>query len=130
MDYFNLKILHVLLALTSISSFVIRWFWMKSGSIWSQHKLTRILPHIIDTAFLATGIWLAWTIQQFPFVQGWLTAKILGLVTYIILGSVALRKTASQQRKTVAFVLAIVVFVWIVSAARLKSVWGFLSLLV
>ena len=126
MDYFGLKSLHIIMAVTSISSFVIRWAWMKSGSSYSQHKLTLTLPHLIDTLFLASGIWLAWTIQQFPFVHGWLTAKILGLLAYIILGSFALKHAKSSRGRNLAFVAAMVVLVWIITVARSKSAWGFL----
>lgn len=127
MDYFDLKSLHIFLALTSISGFVIRWVWMKSGSRFSQHKLTLILPHLIDTLFFASGIWLAWTIQQYPFVHGWLTAKILGLMAYIILGSLALKHAKSPRGRNLAFIAALVVLVWIITVARSKNALGFLS---
>ena len=130
MDYFDLKSLHVLLALTSISGFIIRWIWMRSGSVLIQLRSVRILPHVIDSLFLATGIWLAFTIQQFPFTHAWLTAKVLGLVAYVLLGSLALKRARSTSGRILAFAAAVVLFAWIVSVARSKSALGFLGFMV
>ena len=129
MSYTLLKNMHMAFAVASLSGFVLRWWWMKAGSPLLQHKLARILPHIIDTLFLAAGIWLAFTIQQYPFTHAWLSAKVLGLVAYIILGSLALKNALGARARTVAFIAALLVFAWIVSVARLKNPWGILSLL-
>jgi len=129
MSYTWLKNMHMALAFASVSGFVLRWWWMKAGSSLLQHKMARILPHIIDTLFLAAGIWLAFTIQQFPLTHAWLSAKVLGLVAYIILGSLALKSSAGARARTVAFVAALLIFIWIVSVARLKNPWGIFSLL-
>jgi uncharacterized membrane protein SirB2 len=117
------------LALASISGFVLRWVWLNSNSSLLEKKLTRILPHIIDTVFLATGIWLTITIAQYPFANGWLTAKVFGLVAYILLGSMAMRKEQDPRFRSIAFIAALLVFTWIASVARMKEASGFLGLL-
>ncbi|NIP17043.1 MAG: regulator SirB, partial [Xanthomonadales bacterium] len=103
MDYFNLRILHVGLATVSFAGFVLRWIWMMNGDPKHNARLTRILPHVIDTLFLASGILLVYTIAQYPLTHAWLTAKLLGLVTYICLGSVALKRAATRHGRVVAF---------------------------
>jgi uncharacterized membrane protein SirB2 len=115
------------LALVSISGFVIRWVWLNSNSALLERKLTRILPHIVDTIFLVSGIWLAIVIQQYPFINGWLSAKVFGLVAYIILGSMALKKANNQMYRTLAFIGALITFGWIASVARGKDALGFLG---
>ena len=129
MSYAALKILHMSLALISISGFVLRWFWLNSNSRMFQHKLTRVLPHIIDTLFLATGIWLAIIIAQYPLTHGWLTAKVLGLIAYIVTGAMALQEKTDQRIRTIAFLAAMIIFAWIASVARGKSALGFLQIL-
>ena len=119
----------MVLAVFSISGFILRWIWMMYESTLSSHPLTRILPHVIDTLFLASAVWLSVTIRQYPFTDAWLTAKILGLVVYIVLGSFALRRAITVQGKIMAFSGALLVYAWIVSVARMKTVWGFLSFL-
>jgi len=130
MSYAALKILHMSLALISISGFVLRWVWLNSNSRMFRHKLTRVLPHVIDTLFLATGIWLAIVISQYPLSHGWLTAKVLGLIAYVIVGSIAMKDKNEPLIRTIAFIGALVIFAWIVSVARTKSAWGFLGLLI
>ena len=49
---------------------------MMYESTLSAHRLTRVLPHIIDTLFLVSAVWLAVMIRQYPFTDAWLTAKI------------------------------------------------------
>ena len=74
-------------------------------------------------------MWLAVSIHQYPFTDAWLTAKIFGLVVYIVLGSFALKRATTMQRRIRAFSGALLVYAWIVSVALLKTVWGFLSFL-
>ena len=129
MDYHDLRFVHMVLAVFSITGFVLRWSWMMYESTLSVHGLTRVLPHIIDTLFLASAVWLSVTIRQYPFTDAWLTAKIFGLVGYIVLGSFALKRAATVQGQIMAFCGALLVFAWIVSVARMKTVWGYLSFL-
>ncbi len=102
---------------------------MMYESTLSSHRLTRILPHVIDTLFLASAVWLSVTVRQYPFTDAWLTAKIFGLIAYIVLGSFALRRAITVQGKIMAFSGALLVYAWIVSVARMKIVWGFFSCL-
>ncbi|NND44667.1 MAG: SirB2 family protein [Xanthomonadales bacterium] len=126
-DYGNLKTLHILLALLSISGFMLRWWWMSVSSPLATHRLTRILPHLVDTLFLATGIALAWLLRQYPFVHGWLTAKVIGLVVYIVLGTLALKRLDSMRGRRWAFVAALLTYAWIVAVARSKQISGFFT---
>jgi uncharacterized membrane protein SirB2 len=84
-------------------------------------KWVRIVPHINDTVLLLSAIILAVQINQAPLVQGWLTAKVLGLLVYIGLGMVALRFGKTKPVKALAFLSAIVVFVYIVLVALTKN---------
>ncbi len=129
-SYALFKSVHYILALTSIGGFILRSAWMFMGSPLLQHRITRTLPHIIDTLFLIAGLALAHRIFQYPFTHDWLTAKLLGLVVYIVLGSIALKRGRTRQQRGVAFFAAVLVFVWIISVAMNKSPWGFLSTLV
>lgn len=117
--YAALKLLHMSSAALSISLFALRGLWMTQASPRLQQRWVRVLPHVIDTVFLASGISLAVLLRQYPFVQDWLTAKVLALALYIILGSVALRPGRERALRVAAFVAALVVFAYIVGAAHL-----------
>lgn len=107
-------------AALSVGLFSLRGAWMLLESPLRDARWTRVVPHVIDTVFLATGIWLALRIGQYPFVQPWLTAKVLGLVAYIILGSIALKRGRTRAIRAAAFVAALAVFAYIVGVARAR----------
>jgi uncharacterized membrane protein SirB2 len=62
-------------------------------------------------------------IRQWPFYQDWLTAKVIGLVIYIVLGTIALKRGRTMRVRLVAFFSAVAVFLWIVATARLHAPW-------
>lgn len=116
-DYATLKLLHMGLAATSLSLFLLRGSWALRNSPQLQQRWVRVLPHVIDSLFLGSGIALAITIHQYPFVHAWLTAKVLALVAYIVLGSLALKRARSVQARGGALVAALLVFAYIVGVA-------------
>lgn len=122
-----LKNLHMGLALLSIGGFILRFAWKQTGSAILEHKLTRILPHVVDSLFLIAGIWLAANIAQYPFRDPWMTSKVMGLLAYIVLGSLALKRAKTRPVQYLAFVSALLCFAWIGSVARSRDAWGFLT---
>ena len=89
---------------------------IRSSSL-SQQRWVKLLPHIIDTFLLASGITLAVLIHQYPFVNTWLTAKFFGLILYIILGSIALKQGKTKTIRIIAWSSALIVFAYIVKVA-------------
>ncbi len=127
------KHVHIVCVVLSISGFCLRgWLMMKKSTLAGrQHerRWLRILPHVNDTILLAAALMLMVLIGQYPFVDAWLTVKIFGLITYIILGSLALKPGRSPRLRVAAGVAAIAVFGWIVSVALTKHPLGVLALL-
>jgi len=119
-----IKLLHVTTVFISISLFVLRGFWVLNGSAIMSKKWVKIVPHINDTILLISAIILAVTIQQYPFVHGWLTAKFLALIAYIILGMFALKRAKNRTSKLIFFILSIITFSYIVMVALTHSVTG------
>lgn len=126
--YAAIKHLHILCAMLSGSGFLLQGIWMMRRSPLLDHRATRILPHVIDTVFLASAITLAALSAQYPFVAPWVTAKVIGLVVYVVLGYIALRGGPTMPIRVVALVCALLVFSWIVSVALTKNAAGFLVL--
>lgn len=127
--YFAIKHLHVTCVVLSGLGFLLRGMWMLGGSALLQHRLTRVLPHVIDSLLLGSALVLAAMIDQYPFFASWVTAKVFGLIAYIVLGTVALKRGRTPVIKGVAFAGAIAVFLWIVSVALTKSPLGYLAML-
>ena len=128
MIYASLKLVHVVLAFTSITGFVLRWVWKTGNSEISRNRWVNTLPHIIDTLFLLSGLWLAYTISQYPLLNAWLTAKVDSLLPYRMLGGLAMSPRLRPIPRTLAFIAAVSVFSWIVSVALTKSPAGMLPL--
>ena len=116
-----IKTVHIATAFISITGFTIRGIWMFRDSPRLQQKWVKVAPHFNDSVLLLSAIILAFQLNQAPFVQVWLTAKVLGLLLYIGLGMVALRLGKTKRVKALAFLSAIVVFVYIVLVALTKN---------
>ncbi len=122
---FFLKHLHVTCVVLSISGFLVRGVWMMRESPWLQKKWVRVAPHIIDTILLGSAILLTIQIQQYPFVQNWLTAKVLALVAYIVIGAIGLKYGGTKKIRVGAWLVAIAIFLYIVLVALTHQVLPF-----
>ncbi|MDN3519359.1 SirB2 family protein [Aquisalimonas lutea] len=120
--YLLLKHVHQISAGLSLVLFIIRGLWMMTGSGMLRRTWVRVLPHVVDTVLLASALALAWTIAQYPFVHGWVTAKVLALVVYIALGTVALKRGRTLRVRVTAWIAALAVFGYIVAVAVTKDV--------
>jgi uncharacterized membrane protein SirB2 len=125
MSFVLLKQLHLLTIAITLLLFVLRGIWMMAGSPRLQARWVRIVPHVNDTLLLASGIGLAAIIQQYPLVHGWLTAKLLALLAYIALGTVALRRGKTRAVRIAAWVAALVVFAYMLAVARAHDPFPF-----
>lgn len=117
MSFLLLKGLHITCAFTSYTLFLLRGIWSLRGLPIMQQRWIRIVPHVVDTLLLVSAIALAVTIQQYPFVDAWLTAKVTGLLLYIGLGFVALKFGKSKSIRLLAWLMAQAVFAYIVLVA-------------
>lgn len=122
-----LKMAHVASALLSISGFTLRGYWMLTDNPLLQRRLTRVLPHVIDTLLLGSAIGMLVLWQSSPLQLPWLIAKIGGLLLYIGLGMVALRFGKTRQQRVIAFALALLTAAYILAVAYSKSPLGFLA---
>ena len=120
MDYSALKSVHVACVAASYTLFLVRGVWMMQDSTLLARRWVRIVPHVIDTVLLASAIAMAVMIRQYPFAAPWLTAKVIGLVAYIGLGTVALKRGRTKRVRIVAWIAAQIVFLYIVAVALLK----------
>ena len=127
MTYLLLKHLHVTCVVLSISGFLVRGVWMMRESPWLQKKWVRVAPHVIDTILLVSAILLTLQIRQYPFVQGWLTAKVLALLAYIVIGAIGLRYGRTKKIRVAAWLAAIAIFLYIVLVALTRQVLPFVA---
>ena len=120
-----LKYVHIACVILSGSGYLIRGLWMIRESLWLQKKWVRVLPHVIDTTLLGSAILLAIQLQQYPFIQGWLTAKVLALIAYIVIGAIGLKYGKTKKIRIAAWLIALAIFVYIVLVALTRQALPF-----
>ncbi|ADJ29057.1 SirB2 family protein [Nitrosococcus watsonii] len=119
--YLTLKYIHLTSIVTTLVLFVGRGLWMLSSSPYLQQRWVRIVPPIVDTVLLASAIGLTLVLHQYPFVNDWLTAKILALIGYIVFGSIALKYGRTRTIRIGAGCIALILFAYMVWVARSKT---------
>lgn len=127
--YAVIKYVHLFSVTLSLTGFFLRGVLTLRASPLMKARWIKVLPHINDTILLAAALSLAVMSDQYPFVSGWVTAKVLGVIAYIILGSLALREGSSLRTRIVCWLAAMAVFGWIVSVALTRQPAGFLAVL-
>lgn len=119
--YLAVRALHIGCAALSIAGFAARGALMLAGSPLLQRRFVRVAPHVVDTLLLTSALWLAWFLDHVTFVHAWMTAKVLALLAYIVLGAIALRHGKTKGVRAAAFVAALVVAAYIVAVALTRD---------
>jgi uncharacterized membrane protein SirB2 len=127
--YPQIKTVHVAAVIASGSLFLLRGAAVQLGAKWAMAAPLRYLSYSIDTVLLTAALMLATILHQLPFVQGWLTAKVLLLVCYVVLGSFALKRGRARAVRTTCWIAALLVYLYIVSIARAHHPLGVIGLL-
>ncbi|MBB5213457.1 SirB2 family protein [Parapusillimonas granuli] len=118
MDYLLIKHVHMTAAGLSIVFFLVRAFWSIQGSALLQNRLVKTLPHVIDTVLLLAGVTLAAMIGP---EQPWILVKIIALLAYIGVGTIAIKRGKTRTARATAALVAVAIFAYIVGVAMTKS---------
>jgi uncharacterized membrane protein SirB2 len=124
--YPQIKFAHVLCVILSGSLFALRGLMMLAGSRFTNHAALRYLSYAIDTTLLTAALMLVTILHQYPFVQAWLTVKVLLLAVYIVLGVFALRRGRTRGVRAVCYFAALLVYAFIVGVALAHDPRGWL----
>lgn len=123
-SYLILKHLHVATACITVVLFSVRLLMdLVDRPGWRQTPL-RWIPHANDTVLLLAAIGLVIVTPWMPLVHGWLTAKIVLLIGYIVAGAFALKPTLSKPVRVTAAILALIQVAGIFHLALLKPAFG------
>jgi uncharacterized membrane protein SirB2 len=122
MSYFALKHLHVSFALVSGFLFAVRGIWMLQGSALARRRSLELASYAIDTILLSSAIGLVMWSAQYPLAQTWLSVKVVVLLAYIVAGSIALKRGKTKAVRASAYVLALLLFAYILKVALTKQV--------
>lgn len=124
LSYQSVRLLHISCVLISGCLFALRGVATLRGAHWAMARGVRYTSYGIDTVLLLAGVSLAVRSHQYPFAAPWLTAKLVLLGVYILLGSLALKRARTVPLRIVCLVAAIAVLLLIVSIAITRNPLG------
>ena len=125
--YSHLKLAHIGLVLASGGLFAARGALVLAGQNWAMARPWRLLSYGIDTLLLTAGVALWGGLSLNPVARPWLGAKLLLLLLYIVLGSLALKRARTPATRRVSYAGALMVYVFMASVARSHQPLGFLQ---
>lgn len=118
LDYYPLiKHLHVTAATLSILFFMLRAWWSVREEPMLQRRWVKVAPHLIDTLLLVLGVVLMVMLSFWPHQHPWLAAKLLALLAYIGLGSVAIKRGRKPTTRAIAALAAVAIFIYMLGTA-------------
>ena len=123
--YVALKHAHVGFVILSYALFVIRGALAVRGSYRPTRWSNRLI-HGIDALLLLCGVSLAVVLQLNPLTHPWLMTKLVLLVLYVLLAATLVRRGRTWAHRIVGYVLAQLVFLYIVWVAVSKNPFPFL----
>ena len=126
--YPQIRTVHIDAVIASGLLFLLRGGAVQLGAKWAMAAPLRYLSYSIDTVLLTAALMLVTILHQYPFVQGWLTAKVVLLVVYVVFGSFALKRGRTGAVRVSCWIAALLVYLFIVSIARAHSPLGIAAL--
>ncbi len=125
--YGVIKHLHQATVGLTLCLFLLRLFWVAKNPVQLQQRWVRVLPHLIDTVLLLSAIALVILSGMYPWQHGWLMAKILALLAYILLGTIAIKRGSTLKIRLMSGVAALLVLGYIIGVALHHSAWSFIA---
>lgn len=119
--------LHVTLVTLSVLLFAVRGLGVLAGQAWPMAGWARGLAPVIDSLLLLAGGTLWWLLQLNPTQHHWLLAKLVLLVVYIVLGTLALKRAPTRATRAVCLVAALAVVGFMASIALARHPMGLLA---
>ncbi len=122
MEYTLLRLIHVGTVYITFGLFVTRGIWMLLDSPRLQDRWVKVVPHLNDTLLLTAAIGLLITGGLNPLTHPWLLVKIFGLLLYIYLGTMAIKRGRTKAQRTLYFIAALATIGYIIAVAVTKQV--------
>jgi uncharacterized membrane protein SirB2 len=119
-DLLPFLVLHVACAVASPVLFSMR-AWRSVRGLDPARGFLRVTPHVVDTVLVLAGLLLAFLAQQWPFVNAWLTAKVIAVLAYIGMGHFAVRRARTRPTRIASWLLALAVLAYVFAVAITKD---------
>ncbi len=128
--YAQIKWVHVASIIASGMLFLLRGSLVLAG----KERIALLAPlrflcYGIDTVLLSAALMLLTILPHAMFANGWLTVKLVLVVVYIALGSLALKLGRTARARAISFAAALAVYLTIIAIARAHDPMGWLHYL-
>lgn len=125
--YPQIKWVHIACVLASGSLFALRGLLVQLGrASAAQATPLRLLGYSIDTTLLTAALMLLTILPGAMFANGWLTTKLVLLVLYVVLGTLALKRGRTPHTRQWCYATALVTYVFMLGVARMHHPLGWL----
>ena len=125
--YPQIKAVHIACVLLSGALFALRGLLVQVGRAGAAHWAPlRYLSYTIDTTLLTAALMLLTLLPGTYFANGWLTVKLVLVVGYVVLGSLALRRARTPGARRIFLAAALAVYVFILGIACMHHPLGWL----
>lgn len=129
--YPQIKAAHVLFVLCSGALFLLRGALVQAGAPAAARVAmaapARYLSYAVDTALLTAALMLLTILPGEVFANGWLWVKLVLLVAYVVLGTLALRRGRTPGQRRACYLAALAVFAFMLTVARTHQPFGALA---
>jgi len=122
--YAQIKLVHIFVALLSGTLFAVRGGCALAGARWPLATPVRWTSHAIDTTLLTAALMLLTILPRGVFANGWLAVKLGLIVTYVALGTLAMKRGRTPQARLWCYGAALLAFLAIYSTARAHNPLG------
>lgn len=125
--YLQIKSVHVAMVIASGLLFALRGAAVLAGARWAMAAPLRYLSYTIDTALLTAALMLLTALKLNPFAVPWLSVKLVLLVVYVVLGTLALKRARSRCARAGFYLAALATFGFMYFVARAHHPLGLLQ---
>ena len=121
--YAEIRLVHIWSVIFSGTIFFLRGLALLAGETAAPARIAMSMPvklasYTVDTVLLTAALMLMTIVQQYPFIDHWLTVKVVLLFVYVGLGVAAFRFARTRAERAGLWAAALIVFLFIVSVAR------------
>jgi uncharacterized membrane protein SirB2 len=127
--YPQIRLVHISFVTLSGALFFLRGAGVFAGARWPMLLPVRLASYSIDTVLLTAALMLFTILPGAVFANGWLTTKLLLLVVYVVLGSLALKRVRTPRARSLCFAAAAATYLFMFSIARAHHPFGVFALL-
>jgi uncharacterized membrane protein SirB2 len=126
--YPQIRLLHITCVVLSGALFFVRGTGVLAGARWPMRLSVRLASYSIDTVLLTAALMLVTMLPGAVFANGWLTMKLVLLVVYVVLGSLALKRAHTPRARRLCFISAAATYLFMFSIARAHDPLGVLRM--